>query len=232
MGIKISAPHMEQAMAGSALFRCQNQTEIQDAVALIQEDLCDILEKYVDKTKEGVCVQASTIGSLEALLEFLLTSKIPVAAVNIGPVHKKDVMKAMKSITGGEHAHHKEFATILAFDVRIMPDAVKFAEENTIKIFDAKIIYHLFDSFTEYLKECQDERKVSEGTKAVFPCRLEMLKDACFNQKAPIIIGVKVAEGILKPGTPLILPFKDQLRIGKVDTIKVNDKPAKEAKVD
>jgi translation initiation factor 5B len=56
----------------------------------------DILDKYVDKSQDGVCVQASTLGSMEALLEFLLTSKIPVCSISIGPVHKKDVLKAMK----------------------------------------------------------------------------------------------------------------------------------------
>ena len=54
----------------------------------------DILDKYVDKNSDGVCVQASTIGSLEALLEFLKTSKIPVINVAIGPVHKKNVERA------------------------------------------------------------------------------------------------------------------------------------------
>lgn len=39
-------------------------------------------------------MQASTLGSLEALLEFLKTQKIPYSNVNIGPVHKKDVQKA------------------------------------------------------------------------------------------------------------------------------------------
>ena len=42
-------------------------------------------------------MQASTLGSLEALLEFLkTTAKIPVVNIAIGPVHKKDVLKAMK----------------------------------------------------------------------------------------------------------------------------------------
>ena len=91
---------------------------------------------------------------MEALLEFLKTSKIPVVNISIGPVHKKDVMKAMKALAAEESKQKKEFATLLAFDVRITPDAAKFAEEEGIKIFSANIIYHLFDEFTKYVKEC------------------------------------------------------------------------------
>jgi translation initiation factor 5B len=95
MGIKISAPGLELAIAGSELLKATTAEEIEAARAEIDENLIDIMDKYVDKTKEGVCVQASTLGSLEALLEFLLTSKIPVNNISIGPVHKKDVAKAM-----------------------------------------------------------------------------------------------------------------------------------------
>jgi len=91
MGIKISAPNLENALAGSELLKANNDAEIKDAVAEIQDNMYDIMDKYVDKTADGVCVQASTLGSLEALLEFLKTSKIPVCSISIGPVHKKDV---------------------------------------------------------------------------------------------------------------------------------------------
>ena len=121
MGIKLSAPGMEHALAGSDLFKCNNEHEIEEAKIAIEGDINDLLEKYVDKTSDGVIVQASTIGSLEALLEFLKQMKVPVTAVNIGPVHKKDILKAVKAISNEKQL--KEYATLLAFDVRVMPEA-------------------------------------------------------------------------------------------------------------
>ena len=50
IGIKISAPGLENAIPGSELFRCKNEEEVQDAIDMIEGDLVDILDKYVDKT--------------------------------------------------------------------------------------------------------------------------------------------------------------------------------------
>ena len=99
---------------------------------------------------EGVCVQASTLGSLEALLEFLKSPavKIPVSGINIGPVHKKDVMRASVMLEKGR----KKFACLLAFDVPVTREAREMAESLGVRIFTADIIYHLFDQFTAYLK--------------------------------------------------------------------------------
>ena len=88
----------------------------------------------------------------------------------------------------------------------------------------------MFDSFTEYLKVCKEERKVEDGNKAVFPCILEMVKDACFNSKSPIVIGVNVIEGVLRIGTPLCLPDKENLRLGFVSSIELNKKPINQAR--
>jgi translation initiation factor 5B len=40
---------------------------------------------------------------------------------------------------------------VLAFDVKILPEAQYYADHNSIKIFSARIIYHLFDRFKEHL---------------------------------------------------------------------------------
>lgn len=209
MGIKISAPGLEHAIAGSELLKANNDEELRAAKAEIEDNLFDILDKYVDKNADGVCVQASTLGSLEALLEFLKTSKIPVVNISIGPVHKKDVMKAMKVLALDPSKIKKEFATILAFDVKVTPEAAKFAEDEGIKIFTANIIYHLFDEFTAYVKECQEKRKDEGSVKAIWPVALEIVKDAVFNRSNPILIGCNVTAGHLRIGTPLCIPEKD-----------------------
>lgn len=58
--------------------------------------------------------QKPITGALEALLSFLRDMKIPVATVNIGPVHKRDVMKCSTQLQ-----HDPKYAMILAFDVKV-----------------------------------------------------------------------------------------------------------------
>jgi len=118
----------------------------------------------------------------------------------------------------------------LAFDVRVMPDAQKFADDEGIKVFTANIIYHLFDDFTAYVQKCKDERKSEDGNKAVFPAIIEMVKGACFNTKSPIVIGVNVKEGVLRNGTPLCIPDRGMLKIGFVHSIEINNKPVNQAR--
>ena len=52
-----------------------------------------------------------------------------------------------------------------------------------------------------------------------------MVKGACFNSKDPIIIGVECKEGVLKIGTPLCIPDREDLKIGRVSSIELNKKP-------
>lgn len=58
----------------------------------------DNIKKKIKLENLGVGVAASTLGSLEALLEYLKSQKVPVSYITVGPVSKDDVMKAMKSV--------------------------------------------------------------------------------------------------------------------------------------
>ena len=68
MGIKISAPGLEQAIAGAELIKCKGAQDVEAAKEEIEASIIDIMDKFVNKNIPGVCVQASTLGSLEALL--------------------------------------------------------------------------------------------------------------------------------------------------------------------
>lgn len=127
--MKITAPDLEKAIAGSRLLVCGPDDDEDDLRDEIMSDLTSLLNS-IDKSGRGVCVQASTLGSLEALLDFLKSSKIPVSGINIGPVHKKDIMR---SATMLEKA--KELACILCFDVPVDKEAEKMAEEMGIRLF-------------------------------------------------------------------------------------------------
>lgn len=184
MGIKIVAPDLEKAIAGSRLLVVGPDDDEDDLKEAVMEDL-QSLTSSVDKSGRGVYVQASTLGSLEALLEFLKQSKIPVSNINIGPVHKKDVTRAAAMLDKAP-----ELAVILAFDVPVDKDAERLADENNIKIFKADIIYHLFDDFTKHNAAILEAKRKDAAPTAVWPCRLRILR--CFAKREPIILGCDV----------------------------------------
>lgn len=123
LGIKITAPDLEKAVAGSRLLVVGPDDDEEEMMEEVMSDLTDLMSS-IDKSGKGVCVQASTLGSLEALLSFLKDSKIPVSGINIGPVHKKDIIRASIML---ERA--KEYAQLLAFDVPVDKDAADLAQE-------------------------------------------------------------------------------------------------------
>tara|TARA_R110002003_G_scaffold45_27_gene3704 strand:- start:913 stop:3474 length:2562 start_codon:yes stop_codon:yes gene_type:complete len=195
MGIKISADGLDNAIAGSRLLVVGPNDDEEDLMDDVMGDLAHLLSK-VSKSGRGVSVQASTLGSLEALLEFLRVSKIPVSTISIGPVFRKDVLRA-----GIMLEKAKEYAVMLCFDVKVDKEAKAYADEIGVKIFEADIIYHLFDKFTAHMKQLEEQRKEESKMLAVFPCILKPV--AVFNKKDPIVLGVDVVDGNLKITTPI-----------------------------
>lgn len=96
-GVKIAAIGLDEAVAGTPLFVCKNQEEVEEAMIICSDEF-DNIKKKIKLENLGVGVAASTLGSLEALLEYLNTQKVPVSYITVGPVSKDDVMKAMKSV--------------------------------------------------------------------------------------------------------------------------------------
>lgn len=229
LGVKIAANDLEKAVSGSRLLIVGPDDDEDELADDVMDDITGLLDS-VDTTGKGVVVQASTLGSLEALLDFLKDMKIPVMSIGLGPVYKRDVMKATTMLEKAP-----ELAVMLCFDVKVDKEAEQYAEQEGIKIFNADIIYHLFDAFTAYQEKLLEQRRVDFLDFAIFPCVLQTLQ--IINKRGPMIIGVDVIEGVLKLGTPICAVRYDPktkernvLVLGKVTSLEINHQAVPEVK--
>ncbi|EEC12401.1 translation initiation factor if-2, putative, partial [Ixodes scapularis] len=223
-GVKIAARDLDRAIAGLQVLIAHHPDEVEVLKDEVSRSLKEVMSGF-KLSERGVYVQASTLGSLEALLEFLRVSKIPYSGIRIGPVVKKDVMKASIMLE-----HDTQYAVILAFDVKVERDAQELADSLGVRIFQADIIYHLFDKFMAYREELRQKKRDEFKSVAVFPCKVRILPQFVFNSRDPIVVGVSIEAGVVKEGTPLCVPSKDFLEIGTVTTIEVNHKPIESAR--
>ncbi|KAH6834191.1 eukaryotic translation initiation factor 2 family protein [Perilla frutescens var. hirtella] len=187
-GTKIAAQGLEHTISGTSIYIVRPHDNIEEIKEAAMEDVKSVMSR-IAKSGEGVYVQASTLGSLEALLEFLKTPavNIPVSAISIGPVHKKEVMKASTMLE-----KRKEYRTILAFNVKVTPEARELADELEVKIFTANIIYHLFDQFKARIDNLKEEKKRKAAEETVFPCLLQIMPNCVFStRRIPLCWGFK-----------------------------------------
>lgn len=229
LGVKIAANDLDKAVSGSRLLVVGPDDDEDEMMDDVMDDLTGLLDS-VDTSGRGVVVQASTLGSLEALLDFLKDMRIPVMSIGLGPVYKRDVMKASTMLDKA-----KEYAVMLCFDVKVDKEAEQYADEQGIKIFNADVIYHLFDAFTAYQQKLLEQRRKDFLDYAIFPCVLNTLQ--IINKRGPMIIGVDVIEGSLRVGTPIctvkndpVTKEKQVLLLGKVTSLEINHQAVNEVK--
>ncbi|CAP33854.1 Protein CBR-IFFB-1 [Caenorhabditis briggsae] len=216
-GVKVLAKNLEKVLAGLPVYITDREDEVDYLRQEADNQLANALHA-IKKKPEGVYVQASTLGSLEALLDFLKSQKIPYSNVNIGPVHKKDVQKA-----SAMKEHKAEYACILAFDVKVEREAQIFADHEGVKVFQADIIYHLQDAFLKYREELKDKARKENEHLAIFPCKLRVLPNHVYNTRAPIIFGVSIEAGQVKRGTPICVPSKEGILLGTISSVQRNN---------
>lgn len=229
LGVKIAANDLDKAVSGSRLLVVGPDDDEDEMMDDVMDDLTGLLDS-VDTSGRGVVVQASTLGSLEALLDFLKDMRIPVMSIGLGPVYKRDVMKASTMLDKA-----KEYAVMLCFDVKVDKEAEQYADEQGIKIFNADVIYHLFDAFTAYQQKLLEQRRKDFLDYAIFPCVLNTLQ--IINKRGPMIIGVDVIEGSLRIGTPIctvkndpVTKEKQVLLLGKVTSLEINHQAVNKVK--
>ncbi len=209
-GVKIAAPELDTAIAGGGLFVANSDDEI----ASIKESIIQDMEAVrIETDKIGVLLKADTLGSLEALIEYLKEREIPIRRADIGDISKKEV-KAVSTV----YENDPFVGVILAFNVRPLPDAANEADALGVPIFQSQIIYDLVDQYENWVTDKRQKLEEAMLEELIFPGKFEILPGYVFRQSNPAVVGVKVIAGRISAKSHLITP--DNRRIGLIQQIQ------------
>jgi len=209
-GVKIIATGLDEAVAGSPLYAVDNESKLDEYKKIIKEEISKI---RFQKNITGIVVKADSLGTLESLVGALEKRNIPVRSADIGPISKRDVIEA--ELAGKEA---EEYGIIAAFRVKPLSGV----ESSKIKIIYNDIIYQLIDDVEKYITDVREKRKRKTLDTLVLPAKIKILPGYVFRRSDPVIVGIKVIGGIIKPKYPLMK--KDGKRIGEVLQIQDNKK--------
>ncbi|MCL2359335.1 translation initiation factor IF-2 [Candidatus Bathycorpusculum sp.] len=220
-GIKIVASDLDGALAGAPLLAVPENEEVEKYCGLITEEIGKI---RITKEIDGVIVKADTLGSLEAMAEILKANNVQVRSADIGDISKRDVIEA--SVV---KQREPLVGAILAFGVKTLPDAEIEAETNGIKIFNDPIIYNLIDNYIEWVKEKRERKSEAEFEALTKPGKIMVLPNCIFRRAKPLVAGVEIQGGRLKPKVSLIRA-EDSSDLGEIQQIQDKGKAIGEAK--
>ena len=96
------------------------------------------------------------------------------------------------------------YGVILAFNVKVLPDAEEEAERRRVKIFRHNVIYHLIDEYLKWMRSEREARARREFERLVKPAKIKVLEGYIFRRAKPAIVGVEVSAGKIRPKVRLI----------------------------
>jgi translation initiation factor 5B len=195
-GVKIAAPLLENALAGSTLYTVPKGKNSKEYVRIVEDEV----EKLrIKKERSGIVLKTDTLGSLEAVTEELTRHDVPIHLADIGDVSKRDVIEAETA-----SKDDRLLAVVLAFNVKILPDAIDESKSAGVPIFQSDIIYHMMEDYLRWNEEQRSAGVKAELDALVRPCKAKVLPGFIFRRSKPAIVGLEIVSGRLKPKFPLI----------------------------
>ena len=166
-GVKISAPNIEDAVAGAPLFSVRTGEPLDPYVQAVSEEI-EHLRIITDKL--GVIVKTDTLGSLEALIGELENHGVAIRIADVGGVSRRDVIEAasIKRVSRFQ-------GVILAFNVSILQDAETEAHIQDIPIFRNDVIYRLIEEYNDWAETERDTELKMQIESLIFPGKIKVL---------------------------------------------------------
>jgi translation initiation factor 5B len=221
-GIKIAAPNLEEALAGAPLYAVPSEDRLEEYIKMVSEEVEQI---KIATDLDGVVLKTDALGSLEAIAESLKRNDVPIKVADVGDVSKRDVTEA-SVVKENEPLH----GVILAFNVKVLPDAEEEAKNRDIPIFNHKTIYNLIDDYLQWMKKEKETQLEQEYNRLVKPAKAKFLPGYIFRKAKPAVFGVEILAGTIKPKTTLVK--EDGRKIGEIMQIQDKGEAVSEANTD
>ena len=216
-GLKVSAPDLDNVLAGTTLRVVHTDSEREEAMAAAKAES----ELSIELEEEGVAIKADTVGGLEALAKELQALDVPIRSATIGKVSRRDVRSAEAAVDPLQRV-------IMAFSTEILPDAEAEIESSDtgVHYIGSDIIYRILEEREEWIENRTREIEEANREKIVYPGRILLLPDHTFRISKPAVVGVRVLAGRIHVGQNLL---KDGKRVGRIKSIRSGEESMKEA---
>lgn len=215
-GVKIAAPGLDLALAGSPL-RVKTDGREEKEVA------DEIQHVKIESDSLGPIARADTLGALEALIKLLQDKGIRIRKADVGEISRRDVIE-MEGIKEKEPLK----GVIFAFHTGAKPDALEEAGKRGVTIFQGDVVYRLLEDYDRWQAEQKNKSLEEKLERLVLPARVKLLPDHVFRNAKPAVVGVRVLAGRLRANVD-VMNGKGE-RIGRIAAIQLEGKPLSEAR--
>ena len=219
-GIKVTSPDLDGVLAGSPLYVLENKDQETSLRPIVEDEVRNAI--ITDTNTNGIILRCDTIGSLEAIRDMLKKADVPMQKADIGHITRRDILAA-----SAVKEKNRYLGVVLGFNVKILEEANREAQERGIQIFNENIIYNLVRSYTEwvrYQKEHEDSILFNEIPPV---CRFQFMKGFIFRRNYPAVFGAEIQIGRLRQKVNVL--NEDGKKIGTIHQIQENGKPIDEA---
>jgi translation initiation factor 5B len=213
-GLKITSHDLEGVLAGSPLYVLEKGG---DEKTLKQMAESEIRSAIVNTDSNGIILRCDAIGSLEAIVSLLRKEKTAIRSADIGHVTRRDIIEA-----SAVKEKDRYLGVVLGFNVKVLEDAHKEAQDRNVKLFNERVIYNLIRNYTDWVKY-QREHEESILFNEIPPvCKFRFLKGYVFRRNDPAVFGAEIIVGRLRQ--KIVVMGEDGRKVGIIQQVQENGK--------
>lgn len=224
-GLKITSPDLEGVLAGSPVYVYNNRQrkskeELDGLKSLVESEVKNAIVSNTQTS--GVVLKCDTIGSLEAIVDLLKKANVAIRMADIGNITRRDVVEA-----AAVRENDRYLGVLLGFNVKVLEDAQKEAQDRGVKIFNEQIIYNLVRSYTDWVAYQREHEELIMFNELPPICKFEFLKGFIFRRNDPAVFGAEILVGRLRQKVHVV--NEEGKKVGTVHQIQESGKAIEEA---